>query len=87
VLANQIAFHHVKGGGRAPRLMEKAAGLGLGDFKKYVDKDLLEIQWQPPLEHNLDSLAERLLERVHERNVTRLRLFIDGVAGFRSAAV
>jgi circadian clock protein KaiC len=70
-----------------PRLMEKAAGVGLGDFKKYVDKGLIEIQWQPPLEHNMDSLAERLLERIHERNVKRLRLFIDGVAGFRSAAV
>jgi circadian clock protein KaiC len=70
-----------------PRLMEKAAGVGLGDFKKYVDKGLIEIQWQPPLEHNMDSLAERLLERIHERNVKRLRLFIDGVSGFRSAAV
>lgn len=70
-----------------PRLMEKAAGVGMGDLKKYVDKGLIEIQWQPPLEHNMDSLAERLLERIHERNVKRLRLFIDSVAGFRSAAV
>lgn len=70
-----------------PRLMEKAAGVGLKDLKKYVDNGLIEIQWQPPLEHNMDSLAERLLERIHERNVKRLRLFIDGVSGFRSAAV
>ena len=70
-----------------PRLMEKAAGVGMGDFKKYVDKGLIEVQWQPPLEHNMDALAERLLERLQERNVKRLRLFIDGVAGFRSAAV
>ncbi|MFL5349913.1 MAG: RAD55 family ATPase [Hyalangium sp.] len=70
-----------------PRLMEKAAGVGMKDFKKYVDKGLIEIQWQPPLEHNMDSLAERLLERLHERNVKRLRLFIDGVSGFRTAAV
>ncbi len=70
-----------------PRLMEKAAGVGMGDLKKYVEKGLIEIQWQPPLEHNMDALAERLLERLQERNVKRLRLFIVGVAGFRSAAV
>ncbi len=70
-----------------PRLMEKAAGVGMGDLKKYVDQGLIEIQWQPPLEHNLDALAERLLERIHERNLNRMRLFIDGVAGFQSATV
>lgn len=57
-----------------PRLLEKAAGVGMKDLKEYVDKGLIEIQWQPPLEHNMDSLAERLLERLHERNVKRLRL-------------
>ncbi|GMU07893.1 ATPase domain-containing protein [Corallococcus caeni] len=70
-----------------PRLIEKAEGTGMGDLKKYVDEGLIEIQWQPPLEHNLDSLAEKLLERIEERKVDRLRLFIDGVSGFRSAAV
>lgn len=70
-----------------PRLLDKAAGVGMKDLKKYVDEGLIEIQWQPPLEHNMDSLAERLLERLHERNVKRIRLFIDGVSGFRSAAV
>ncbi|RKH28037.1 circadian clock protein KaiC [Corallococcus praedator] len=70
-----------------PRLIEKALGTGMHDFKKYVDEGLIEIQWQPPLEHNMDSLAERLLERIEERKVDRLRLFIDGVSGFRSAAV
>ncbi|NOJ97260.1 AAA family ATPase [Corallococcus coralloides] len=70
-----------------PRLIEKAEGTGMGDLKKYVDEGLIEIQWQPPLEHNMDSLAERLLERIEERKVDRLRLFIDGVSGFRSAAV
>jgi circadian clock protein KaiC len=70
-----------------PRLMEKAAGVGMGDLKKYVDTGLIEIQWQPPLEHNLDALAERLLERIQERDVKRMRLFIDGIAGFQSAAI
>lgn len=70
-----------------PRLLEKAAGVGMADLQKYVDNGLIEIQWQPPLEHNMDALAERLLERIQERGVKRLRLFIDGVSGFRSAAV
>jgi circadian clock protein KaiC len=70
-----------------PRLIEKAAGVGMADLQKYVDSGLIELQWQPPLEHNLDALAERLLERLHERKAKRLRLFIDSVAGFRSAAV
>lgn len=70
-----------------PRLLEKARGVGMSDLQEYVDKGLIEIQWQPPLEHNMDALAERLLERIQERNVKRMRLFIDGVAGFRSAAV
>jgi circadian clock protein KaiC len=70
-----------------PRLLDKAAGVGMKDLKKYVDNGLIEIQWQPPLEHKMDSLAERLLERLQERNVKRIRLFIDGVSGFRSAAV
>ncbi len=70
-----------------PRLLEKADGVGMSDLQQSVDTGLIEIQWQPPLEHNLDALAERLLERIHERKVKRLRLFIDGVAGFRSAAV
>jgi circadian clock protein KaiC len=70
-----------------PRLIEKAAGVGMPDLQKYVDNGLIELQWQPPLEHNLDSLAERLLERLQERKAKRLRLFIDSVAGFRSAAV
>ncbi len=70
-----------------PRLLEKARGVGMGELQKHVDSGLIEIQWQPPLEHNMDALAERLLERLHERNVKRLRLFVDGISGFRSAAV
>lgn len=69
------------------RLIEKADGVGMGDLKRYVDEGLIEIQWQPPLEHNLDALAERLLDRINERKVKRMRLFVDSVAGFRSASV
>ncbi|MDB4945439.1 MAG: uncharacterized protein JWP97_4973 [Labilithrix sp.] len=69
-----------------PRLVDKAHSLGI-DLQQAVDAGLVEIQWQPPLEHNMDSLAERLLERIRERKVPRMRLFIDGVSGFRDAAV
>lgn len=69
-----------------PRLMEKADSLGI-DLRKSLDAGRLEIQWQPPLETNLDALAERLLERIRHRDVKRLRVFIDGMAGFRDAAI
>ncbi|MBF5044468.1 circadian clock protein KaiC [Aggregicoccus sp. 17bor-14] len=71
-----------------PRLVEKGEAVGI-HLARAVKSKLLEIQWQPPLENNLDSLAERLLERIRERDVgkQRLRLFVDGISGFRSATV
>lgn len=68
-----------------PRLIEKAESIGL-PLKKYVDRGDIEIVWQPPLEHYLDSLAEQLLEKVKsEKAKERRRLFIDGIEGFRAA--
>jgi circadian clock protein KaiC len=52
-----------------------------------VDEGLIDLVWQPPLEHFMDSLAESLLERVRANQQPRRRLFIDGVAGFEAAAV
>jgi circadian clock protein KaiC len=71
-----------------PRLIEKAERLGLG-LKKWVDEGLIELIWQPPLEHYLDALAEQLLEKLRREAPTksRRRLFIDGVEGFRNANV
>jgi circadian clock protein KaiC len=66
--------------------MEKAASIGL-PLEKYVKQGLIELIWQPPLEHMLDSLAEQLLEKVKEESSPRRRLFIDGIEGFRAAAV
>ncbi|EYF07293.1 Circadian clock protein KaiC [Chondromyces apiculatus DSM 436] len=67
-----------------PRLLEKARDVGI-DLESYCQEGLIEVQWQPPLEHYVDELAERLLERIRERKVERLRVFIDGFAGFKSA--
>ncbi|MFO0961027.1 MAG: ATPase domain-containing protein [Isosphaeraceae bacterium] len=69
-----------------PRLLEKAGQVGI-ELKKYVDSGLIDIVWQPPLEHMLDSLAEQLLERVREKPLNRRRLFFDGIEGFRAASV
>ena len=70
-----------------PRLMEKAEEVGL-PLKRYVDAGLIRLDWQPPLEHLMDSLAEQLLEplRVGHQNERR-RLFVDGAEGFRAAGV
>lgn len=69
-----------------PRLMEKAAQVGI-PLEKYVKEGLIDVVWQPPLEHMLDSLAEQLLEKVREKELARRRLFFDGVEGFRAASV
>jgi circadian clock protein KaiC len=69
-----------------PRLLEKAGQVGF-ELETYVKKGLIEIIWQPPLEHMLDSLAELLLEKIREEKASRRRLFIDGIEGFRAASV
>ncbi len=69
-----------------PRLIEKAGQVGI-ELDKYVKKGLIDLQWQPPLEHMLDSLAEQLLEKIRENPESRRRLFVDGIEGFRAASV
>lgn len=69
-----------------PRLLERAENIGI-PLRRYVDDGMIELIWQPPLEHYMDSLAESLLERVRAEKHARRRLFIDGVQGFGAAAV
>jgi circadian clock protein KaiC len=70
-----------------PRLMEKAEEVGI-PLRRYVEEGLIQLEWQPPLEHLMDALAEQLLERARaEQKRERRRLFIDGAEGFRAAAV
>ncbi len=69
-----------------PRLVERAESMGI-PLKRYVDDGTIELIWQPPLEHYMDSLAEALLEKVRAEQHARRRLFIDGVQGFSAAAV
>ena len=69
-----------------PRLVEKAGQIGI-DLDRYVKSGQIEVIWQPPLEHMLDSLAEQLLEKIHQDPEPRRRLFIDGIEGFRAASV
>jgi circadian clock protein KaiC len=69
-----------------PRLLEKAQQVGI-PLAKYVERGLIDVHWQPPLEHMLDSLAEQLLEKIKAGEKSRRRLFIDGIEGFRAASV
>jgi circadian clock protein KaiC len=69
-----------------PRLIEKAAQINI-PLEKYVESGQVELLWQPPLEHMLDSLAEQLLEKIRETDEPRRRLFVDGIEGFRAASV
>ncbi len=69
-----------------PRLLERIAAMGI-PLRQYVEDGTIELIWQPPLEHFMDSLAESLLEKVRSEGPGRRRLFIDGVQGFAAAAV
>jgi circadian clock protein KaiC len=62
------------------RLVEKARGVGI-DLAPYLASGALRIIWHPPLEVLVDSLAQRLLGDVAERQVARL--LIDGLDGLR----
>jgi circadian clock protein KaiC len=71
------------------RLVEKMTNVGL-DPRPFLADGRLEIIWQPPLEHMLDSLAEQLLENLRaatEPDQRRGRLFVDSMEGFRAAMV
>ena len=69
-----------------PRLIEKAGQVGI-PLEQYVNEGLIEVTWQPPLEHMLDSLSEQLMEKINADVGPRRRLFIDGIEGFRAASV
>jgi circadian clock protein KaiC len=68
---------------RPEALLAKAKRVQL-DLAQAVERDLLEILWQPPIESVIDILGDRLLSAVRRRKVRRL--FIDGVQGFQLAA-
>ncbi len=65
------------------RLVEAAEQVSMG-FERHVREGSIEIEWQPPLKYSLDALAERLLENVRRRRVSRL--VIDGLDGLRQSA-
>ncbi|HEX8109657.1 MAG TPA: ATPase domain-containing protein [Kofleriaceae bacterium] len=67
-----------------PRLIAKAQGIGI-PFDKYCRSGLVDLIWQPPLEHSIDGLAERLLDAAERHHVQRV--FIDSVDGFRLSAM
>jgi circadian clock protein KaiC len=66
-----------------PRLIEKGVRLGLAP-EVFAAGNLLSIQWQTPLEDQLDAVADRLLTGVEQHGATRL--VIDGLEGLQLAA-
>ena len=61
-------------------LLAKAAQVGIPLGQMVADR-LIELLWQPPVEHLLDALAERLLTAVQQHGAQRL--VIDGLIGFK----
>lgn len=66
-------------------LLEKAQLLGLAGVDQALEAGHLEVIWRAPTEQSLDALAYELLGAVRRRKVQRV--FIDGVNGFRQAAI
>jgi circadian clock protein KaiC len=63
-------------------LILNADQLGL-NFSTYDQNGLLNILWQQAYAYNANALAQKLLENVRRRNVTRL--VIDGFIGFEQS--
>lgn len=66
------------------RLIEKSRQVNI-DIGDHVKTGMIDLVWQPPLEHLLDGLAERLLTAIREKKARRV--FIDGLEGFKTATV
>jgi circadian clock protein KaiC len=62
-----------------PELLDKSARIGLG-LKEPVERGLVRLAWQRPVESVLDIHAEHLLRLVHEHGIKRL--CIDGMHSF-----
>jgi circadian clock protein KaiC len=66
------------------RLLLKAAAVGL-QIARPVTDGRIRVLWQPPLEQSQDELGDRLLSTVREQGIRRV--VIDGIEGFRDAAL
>jgi circadian clock protein KaiC len=53
------------------------------NLRSAVKKKMIEFNWQPPLELNLDELAGRLLKAIEQTGAKRL--VIDGMDGFKNS--
>lgn len=71
------------GFGETPEdLADLAAGFGLA---LRAEASAVEVLWQLPGEHNIDQLAERLLDGVARHGARRV--VIDSLSGFQAAAI
>jgi circadian clock protein KaiC len=61
-------------------LIDSAKQVSL-DVASHVLDGVISLIWQPPLDHILDALAEKLLDAVRQHKTQRL--FIDGFGGFQ----
>ena len=69
---------------RPQHLLHKAEQIGV-PLRAAVAAEQVTLCWQPPVEDYLDRLLGALLAETRQRGVRRL--FLDGIAGLRAAAI
>jgi circadian clock protein KaiC len=65
-------------------IVAKCQRVGIGLIKEGLENGLLRFVWHRPIEGVIDELGESLFDAV--RSFTPVRVFIDGMQGFESAA-
>jgi circadian clock protein KaiC len=66
-----VTFHET-----ADELASTAEGIGI-DFRRYLERDLIRVLWNPPLEIGADAWAWQVLDAIDDRRPRRL--FIDAI--------
>jgi circadian clock protein KaiC len=66
------------------RLVAKGKGLGL-PLENHIERGLLDINWQPSIEHLPDALVETLFETIRRKKIKRL--FLDGIESLDASLI
>lgn len=66
------------------RIIKKFDNLGI-NFKDYVDKKLIHLQWLQLSDHIVDEVLERILDHIKKHKIQLF--FLEGVCGFEKSSL